>query len=77
MALRIGGTPTQVSIWLLDEQGNELLAASQSLADDPNPRSMTFDFGRQINAAQIRLEVLSLNDSEPAHVHLWEVSFSE
>jgi hypothetical protein len=71
--VHIGGVPSKVSIWLLDASGNQIYATSQSVEGDPNPRTVKLDFDKTYQASGFRLELLSINDSEPAHIHLWEV----
>lgn len=74
LMVMVGGTATQVDVRLLDEKNGEILAQSQTLPADPNPRSTTFGFGTTFTPTTIQVEVTSLGDGEPAHVHLWEVT---
>lgn len=76
ISVRIGGNASQVTIRLLDSTGGELLAESQRVTDEPNPRTLVFPLERSYLAGQVWVIIQSLNDSEPAHVHLWEITFS-
>jgi hypothetical protein len=34
-----------------------------------------FDFGESVSAKILRLEIQDLHQTEPAHVHIWEILF--
>lgn len=74
MEVHIGGTATKVTIELQDEDGEELLALSKTAMAEPDSRTLSFNLKVPLQVSHIRLAVDSINDSEPAHVHLWEVS---
>jgi hypothetical protein len=75
--LRVGGTATGIDLALLDEHGQVLVVRHVEAGDDPNPRKLQVDFGSIYTPSQVVIEVKSLNDTEPAHVHLWEVKFNK
>ena len=74
ISVRIGGTSTMVTVTLLDAKGVVLLCNSQTLGDAPNPRNIDFDFNGKVNVVEVQVDVRSIHDGEPAHVHLWEVA---
>jgi hypothetical protein len=39
------------------------------------PQNLELDFYQSRLVEQVQLEILSIRDSAPAHVHLWEVAF--
>jgi hypothetical protein len=75
MTALVGGTPTRLTITLMVNGQTQPLSFSQDADQSPNPRDMTIEFGQAYDVVQATVEVLSINDSEPAHVHLWELSF--
>ena len=74
---RIGGTATEVTATLVDAAGQVLAQEQISAADDPNPRWVSLHFNQAYTPAALWLDIRSLNDGEPAHVHLWEVRWQE
>jgi len=74
---RIGGTATEVTATLVDAAGQVLAQQQISAADDPNPRWVSLHFNQAYTPAALWLDVRSLHDGEPAHVHLWEVRWQE
>ncbi|OGN80808.1 MAG: hypothetical protein A2X24_02415 [Chloroflexi bacterium GWB2_54_36] len=75
LQLRVGGVATRVTALVYVE--GESLPRSYSVEGEESPasRELFVDFyeTRMINA--IQFEILNSRDSEPAHVHLWEISF--
>lgn len=74
LQVRIGGVPTEVAVQLQDENGNVLLGIAHYAAESPNPRTLEIDFGRALAARRILIDITSVYEREPAHVHLWEVT---
>ncbi|MDZ4158920.1 MAG: glycosyltransferase family 39 protein [Anaerolineaceae bacterium] len=74
VSVRIGGTATKVQVRLQNADGKELIHASQTVGDEPNPRTLTFALGNAYEANRLLISVTSINSPEPAHVHLWEVT---
>jgi 4-amino-4-deoxy-L-arabinose transferase-like glycosyltransferase len=72
--IKIGGTATRATLEAVLANENWTLSFSQDAAASPNPRSLDFDLGGEYKVSQVRLQVRSVNDDEPAHVHLWEVT---
>jgi hypothetical protein len=71
--LLIGGPPTRVKLTAF-LAGEEIAALSEEVEQSPVTRELTLSFGEEQPVDEIRLEVLSVNDGEISHVHLWEVT---
>ncbi len=74
ISARVGGTPTNVSAWLKDADGGTELQLSHQVAESPNPRTVVLPFEKPFSARSIIVHIHSTRDSEPAHVHLWELT---
>lgn len=72
---RVGGVPTRLTVTLLAAGQEQPVIFTQEVESSPTPRDMRLEFGRTYQISQATLEVLSTPDREPAHVHLWEVTF--
>jgi len=77
LTLHIGGEPSNVKVILQDASGNELLSTDQTVPAVPEPRDIHFDFKSTYQVSHLRLEVKNVDDGEPAHVHLWQVTFDK
>jgi hypothetical protein len=79
VTVQVGGAPTRVQAILhpvvQDSQTANLPVFSQSVPATPDPRPVVLDFGGEFEVSGISLEVENVLDSEPAHVHVWEVTF--
>jgi hypothetical protein len=75
MDIRIGGVKTRVMVTLYDASGIELTSDQATFQEDPNPRTVSFNWERSYSAARADISVLSVNDTEPAHVHVWDIQF--
>ncbi len=71
--LRIGGEATQLSIYVIPEGSDTPLVNSISVGNDSQLRKVSVPLatGKPIN--RMRIEILSINDMEPSHVHLWDM----
>jgi hypothetical protein len=72
LALKIGGTPTQIGIVLQDAEGKILGEVEQDVEEQTIPRFVELTWA-PVEAARISISVRSTDVGEPAHVHLWEV----
>ncbi len=75
VAALVGGVPTRLTVSLTVNGRAEPVVFSQEVGASPNPREVSLDFDAAYPVVQATLEVLSTQDNEPAHVHLWEVTF--
>lgn len=75
LRLRIGGVATRVSA-LVYVAGEKLPRSfSAEAGDSVAPQNLDLNFFQPRDVSRIQLEILSIRDQEPAHVHLWEVTF--
>ncbi|MEN6524004.1 MAG: glycosyltransferase family 39 protein, partial [Anaerolineaceae bacterium] len=74
VSVRIGGTATTLTIHAYDAHGTLLLEDVSEWDSDPNPRTIPVKFTKPLDVSHLEVEVLSTYDSEPAHVHLWEIT---
>lgn len=73
--LRVGGVATRVSA-LVYEAGEGLPRSISAEGDESSaPRELFLEFYETRMIKAIQIEILNTRDSEPAHVHLWEISF--
>jgi hypothetical protein len=70
----VGGTATRVNLRLEDSAGVLLLEQEQTVKEAANPRDVAFDWEKSLPVSRLLIEVDSIHDGEPAHVHLWEVN---
>ena len=78
VTVQVGGAPTRVQVVLHPADGGSAAHApvfSQTVPATPDPRPVALDFGGEFEVSGISLEVQNVLDSEPAHVHVWEVTF--
>lgn len=74
-SIRVGGTPTRVSVELITQGSDAPLHFELQKGETADPRYLVIDFGTIHPVLEARIQVLSINDLEPAHVHVWEVTF--
>jgi hypothetical protein len=72
---RVGGTATEVSVQLFVPGEDQARIFSVEVGETPDPREVDLPFDSEYEVQRLVLEVRSINDGEPAHVHLWEVKF--
>ena len=72
-ALLIGGPPTRVNLTAF-LAGEEIATLSEAVGQSPVTRELTLAFDEEQTVDEIRFEVLSVNDGEISHVHLWEIA---
>jgi 4-amino-4-deoxy-L-arabinose transferase-like glycosyltransferase len=70
--VRVGGMPTRVTLRLTVADG-AVSTLSQEVDETPNPRFVSFSLEEELAVTQVEVEILSIRDGEPAHVHAWEV----
>jgi len=75
VTVKVGGVPTRVRVKFRPAQGAASLVFSQSVPATPDPRPVVIDFRGAYQVSGISLEIQNVLDSEPAHVHVWEVTF--
>jgi hypothetical protein len=73
--LQVGGEPTRVEaqIWADEADAPILLEVEVKGAADPRFVELDLPETTRVDWAEVR--VFNLNNTEPAHVHLWELQF--
>lgn len=75
LTVRVGGPPTRVTARLVVDGKDVPMIFEKQEDNTPLPKDVAVDFGAAYPVTSLRLEIKSINDEEPAHVHLWEVTF--
>ncbi|MEM5775274.1 MAG: hypothetical protein AAGU05_09760, partial [Anaerolineaceae bacterium] len=75
LTLRVGGVPTRVTARLFGIDGREPLTVTREAAENWEPRNLELALDAPVQVLRVEIEVLNIRDGEPAHVHLWEVTF--
>jgi hypothetical protein len=75
VTVRVGGVESRVTVTVYPGDKPTPITFQVDKAQTADPRDVIIDFGGTIQSARMDIEVLSVNDSEPAHVHVWEVTF--
>ncbi len=73
IAVRVGGTPTELTAEVYLPGENTPLIFKSEKPETPDPRDVVIDFGRVFNASRVDISTRSVRDGEPAHVHIWDV----
>jgi len=73
LTLRIGSTAATLDLAVQVDGENSARTYHQELKEDVLPRPMTVDFGEALNVTSLFIKLKNTNDSEPGHVHLWEI----
>ena len=71
----VGGTTTKTTLYLVDANGNHYQMENFA-NEEMHPREIVFTLEQAIELVSLRIEINSVYDSEPAHVHLWEITLS-
>lgn len=72
ISLRIGGTTTKSTL-MLDSVDGKHMVMEEYASEASTPRDVFFNLPNPISTTFIRIEIKSVYDPEPAHVHLWEI----
>jgi hypothetical protein len=73
ISLRIGGTTTASKIIIKTMDGDQV-TMEDFASETSHPRDVVFTITDPVITYFIRIEIKSVYDPEPAHVHLWEIS---
>ena len=74
LELRIGGEPTELTVFMFDETGETLLEARSEVKENPEPRTVSLKLDKVVEASSLKVLVRNIDNAEPAHVHLWELA---
>jgi len=72
--VRIGGATTTLNLEGFNASGERIFDQAYEIAQDPNPRTITVDLPGRLSLSRLELDVKNTYDSEPSHVHLWEIT---
>lgn len=72
LAAQVGGPATQLNITALLDNG-ETRTFNTTAKETAMPRRLDVDFGGPLSITRLSVNVLNINDAEPAHIHLWEL----
>jgi hypothetical protein len=75
ISVMVGGTTTKTTLYLEAADGNHY-EMENFANEESHPRGIVFHLEQTIELVSLRIEINSVYDSEPAHVHLWEVTFT-
>lgn len=74
VSVLVGGTPTSLMVRVRGNVDSGDWVYTDSAGESPKPRQMTIQFDESVWTNHLEIEIKNLNDSEPAHVHLWEMN---
>ena len=75
LVLKIGGEATRIETEIWKEDTMEPIMLTQEVPEESDPRFTKLDLPSLTDVSWLEIRVRNLNNSEPAHVHLWEVQF--
>ncbi len=71
----VGSAEVKITVQLKQEKDSQPVQFEQQLKGTFEQPEVGFDFGQAVQARYARIEILDLHQTEPAHVHLWELYF--
>lgn len=75
VVVRIGGTATTLTVTAKPVGDQPTVEVTRELKESNNLRDITLQFPTGVETNTLTIEVKNTYDNEPAHVHLWEVSW--
>lgn len=69
----VGAPATRLSVAITIAESGQKLTFTEAVSSSGQIRPITVDFGATYPVSQLTVWVESLGESEPAHVHLWEL----
>lgn len=76
LILKIGGEATRIEADIWQADAMEPIQLTHEVPESADPRFTKLDLPSLTDVAWLEIRVKNLNNSEPAHVHLWEIQFS-
>lgn len=73
ISVRLGSVATRLTVRLEVVGSSTPALYSHQVGHEPGYRDMTIDFDAPLLVERLRVEVESVEEKEPTHVHLWEV----
>jgi len=75
ITMRVGGEPTHIEVELWQNMDTEPASYTQDLKENPDPRQTDIFVNLPQPVIKAEIRVYNENESEPAHVHVWEIRF--
>lgn len=75
VVLRIGGTATTITLTAKPENGQNAVQMTREIKESNELRDITLNISSSETFSTLTVEVKNTYDSEPAHVHLWELDW--
>jgi len=75
VSVLVGGSATQVSVYAMTEGSDKPYATNITVGEEPLVRKVDLPLHVEKSVTRLRLEIETVHDGEPNHVHLWDVSF--
>jgi hypothetical protein len=76
LLLKVGGEPTRVEVQIWADEAQIPIILELEVKEASDPRFMELDLPETTAVDWAEVRVFNLNNTEPAHVHLWELQFS-
>jgi hypothetical protein len=73
VTVRIGGAPTKVTATFYPTDGGDPEASSAEVESSSTYRDIKIQLSEPIESRHIRLEILTVGQGEPNHVHVYEI----
>ncbi|HEY3343738.1 MAG TPA: glycosyltransferase family 39 protein [Anaerolineaceae bacterium] len=73
--VRAGSAATLVRVTLTAPGSADPLVFTNQQPNTNGNKDIRVDFGKALSAKEVRIEVQSTEEDQPAHVHVWEVQF--
>ena len=75
IVLRVGGEATKIEVLARVDGENDPIKLEQELEAVADPRFTELELPEMVLIKSVEVRVYNMNNSEPAHVHLWELQF--
>lgn len=73
VAIIVGSAEVEVKALAYPDQASQPFMATQVLKGTVEQPEVSLDFGQAVLAQKLRLEIRDLHQTEPAHIHIWEI----
>jgi hypothetical protein len=77
VSVKVGGVASEVVVTIKSTLDGEPTSYILTAPQSPDPKWMDFDFDSPQEVIWVEVAVRSVYDDEPAHVHVWEISFRQ
>jgi 4-amino-4-deoxy-L-arabinose transferase-like glycosyltransferase len=77
VTFRVGGAPTTVTATAAPSDMSADITIDKKVPVSSEVREITLTFDKEILVSSLELSIKNTEDTEPAHVHLWEVKLNE